>query len=359
MDKIKRFFECLVPITACNLKCEYCYVIQENRRTLKKAIFSYTPSEIRYALRKERVGGICYFSICGAGETLLQKEVVAIVKELLSEGHYVNITTNGTLTQRFQELVDILSPDEMARFHVSFSFHYLELKKRNLLNTFFENVRQIRNSGGSILVQFNLYDGYIDSLDEIKNICLKEIGAYPQVALTRREDTGNVTDGTVRIHTSLTDEDYMRLGSSFNSPLFDFTNKNFKVKRREFCYAGEWSSCLDLSTGMLTPCYACGKAINIFYNPNQKIKWNAVGHDCKLDYCVNSSHFLSLGTIPDLDTPTYAELRNRKDANWYNEQMLSFLSSKLCESNQKYSKIKIEYLTLKSRLRKFYRKMKR
>ena len=32
MDKINRFLECLVPVTACNLKCSYCYVIQEGRR---------------------------------------------------------------------------------------------------------------------------------------------------------------------------------------------------------------------------------------------------------------------------------------------------------------------------------------
>ena len=33
---IKRFFECLIPVTICNLECEYCYVIQREYRNMKK-----------------------------------------------------------------------------------------------------------------------------------------------------------------------------------------------------------------------------------------------------------------------------------------------------------------------------------
>ena len=62
-DKIKRFIECFVPITACNLRCHYCYVIQENRRTEKIPQLKYSLEHIAKALSKERFGGICYFSI--------------------------------------------------------------------------------------------------------------------------------------------------------------------------------------------------------------------------------------------------------------------------------------------------------
>ena len=83
MDKIKRFIECLVPVTACNLKCDYCYVIQEGRRKNEIPKFQYSPEHIGNALNKQRLGGICYISICGAGETLIPKEMPNIIKEIL------------------------------------------------------------------------------------------------------------------------------------------------------------------------------------------------------------------------------------------------------------------------------------
>lgn len=57
MDTIKRFFECLIPVTACNLKCNYCYVIQRNNRKHEMAQLKYTPEQIGRALRQERLGG--------------------------------------------------------------------------------------------------------------------------------------------------------------------------------------------------------------------------------------------------------------------------------------------------------------
>ena len=30
--KMKRFIECFLPSTACNMKCEYCYITQNKER---------------------------------------------------------------------------------------------------------------------------------------------------------------------------------------------------------------------------------------------------------------------------------------------------------------------------------------
>ena len=62
---------------------------------MKPAVLKYSPKHIAYSLRKERLGGTSWISICGAGETLVPEEIVELVKLLLQEGHYVNITTNG------------------------------------------------------------------------------------------------------------------------------------------------------------------------------------------------------------------------------------------------------------------------
>lgn len=337
MDKIKRFFECLIPVTVCNLECHYCYVIQEHRRSMKLAELKYTPEHMAQALRKERVGGTCLISICGAGETLAQREVIDIVAAILSEGHYVNITTNGTLSQRFDELIEKCKPN-INHLHISFSMHYLELVRLNLLERFFDNIDKVRRAGASFHLQINLCDEYIPHIDEIKKISYEKVGACPQVALTRNEETVPMS-----IHSKLTEEEYYRHGSLFESPLFDFTFKNFNVKRKEFCYAGDWSGILDLQTGILKKCYNEPNGVNIFEDIDKPICFEAVGSNCKSRYCVNSSHFMTLGVIPEISTPTYAQLRNRvcsDGSEWLQPEMKSFMSTKLFESNEEYSKKK-------------------
>lgn len=347
MDKPKRFLECLLPVTLCNLECQYCYIIQENRRKMKKAELKYSPEHIAKALTKKRLGGKCWISICGAGETLIQDEVIDIVQLLLEEGHYLNITTNGTLDKQFDKLIEKCK-DNLNHLHIAFSWHFTELKKRNLTDRFFNNIIKMKNVGASVLLQINLCDDYIPYIDEIKKTSMEKLGAYPQVALTRDESCN-----PMKIYTSLSNEEYYEIGKTFDSPLFDFTFKNFNVKRKEYCYAGEWSGVLNLQTGWLSKCYANHEGQNIFDDINKPINLSAVGRNCQNNYCVNSSHFMSLGVIPEIETPTYAQLRNRTEAHWYTPEMESFLNSKLNESNKEHSKI---YIELKEQYRNIRRK---
>lgn len=336
-DKIKRFIECFVPVTACNLRCHYCYVIQENRRTEKIPQLKYSLEHIAKALSKERFGGICYFSICAAGETLLSNEVAGIVHKLLSVGHYVNITTNGTLTKRFNEIAEF-STEELKRLNISFSFHYLELKRLNLLETFFKNVNLVKKIGCSFIIQFNMCDEYIPYLDIIKELCLENAGAMPQIALTRDEKSNEI-----KLFSKLSPQEYLKLGDSFNSPLYKFTNQQFMHKQKNFCYAGDWSFVLDIFTGDLKRCYHEAASQNLYINPDKPIKFQALGKNCKLPYCVNSSHFLSLGVVPNLNCPTYCDLRNRTctdNSEWLTPKVKEFLSSKLSETNEEYSGFK-------------------
>ena len=336
VEKIRRFFECLIPVTACNLKCSYCYVIQRDRRKMKMADLKYTPEQMGEALTKERLGGICYFSICGAGETTMQPEIADIVYHIMKHGHYVNITTNGTVTKKIDEILE-RGKDFTDRLHFAFSFHYLELVRLNLMDRFFDNVKKVREAGCSFLVQINLCDDYLPHLDEIKRLCIEHTGAMPQVAATRKEETGL---RKIELLTELTEEEYIKAGKTFDSPLFDFTMKNFNVPRKEFCYAGDWSGNLDLSTGILRRCYCSYLRQDIFKNPKEPIRFLAIGNMCGSAFCMNSSHFMSLGVIPEVETPTYAELRNRKEAGWYTPQMEEALSGKLEEANELYSPLK-------------------
>lgn len=336
MEKIKRFIECLLPVTACNLKCSYCYVIQRNNRKNKMADMKYSPEQIGLATTKERWGGCCYFSICGAGETTLQKNIDEIAYNILKNGHYVNITTNGTITKQIEKILNTCK-DYVNHLHFCFSFHYIELLKKNLVDVFFKNFKLIKESGSSIIVQFNMCDEYIPYLDEMKEICIRETGAAPQIAATRKEEKGLEK---IELLTKLSEKEYFELGKDFSSPLFEYTMKNFNVKRKEFCYAGDWALNLNLATGIIRRCYCSYIRQDVFKNPNEKIKFLAIGHACGSPFCMNSSHFMSLGVIPEIDSPSYAELRNREEAGWYTDEMKEFLSSKLYESNEEYGNAK-------------------
>lgn len=352
MDKITKFFECFIPVSCCNMYCEYCYVMQENRRENKMPEFKYSPKQIGVALTKKRLGGVCYFNLCGLGETLLPKEMPDIVEAILAQGHYVNITNNGTSTKAIDKIMEL--PKEMLkRLSFSFSLHYLELQRLNKIDQFFENVKKVRSAGCSFVVQFNLYDGYVPHIETVKQLCLEKIGAYPQVALTRDE-----TNDRIEILFSESFDKYRKLGESFESSLFDFTCKNFNVKRKEFCYAGQWSFILNMATGMIKACYDEKEYQDIFKDPNESIKCRPVGNYCKSKYCVNSSHFMSLGIIPELNTPTYISLRNRQNADWYSDEMKDFLSSKFVENNKEFSVVKKESIIVRNAYKKALRSIK-
>lgn len=334
MEKMKKFIECLIPVTKCNIKCSYCYVIQENRREGIVPELDYDLDTMQKAMTKERFGGACYFSLCGAGETLIPEYTIDIAYRLLENGHYVNITTNGTLTKRFDQIIERFPREYLSRLHFAFSLHYLELVRLKSLDRFFDNVNKVRKNGCSIVVQLNMCDEYVPYLDEIKRICIEKINAFPQIAVTRKETKYPKME--ISLHTEHSQEEYIRNGKEFNSPLFDFTLLNFKKKRKEFCYAGDWAYQLNLKTGLLKRCYCSCVVQNIFKDINKPIISCAVGKFCNSDYCFNSSHFMSLGIIPEVETPSYAELRNREEAEWYTDKMKAFLSGKLEDSNIKY-----------------------
>ena len=329
---MKRFFECTIPNRACNLKCSYCYVIQKDWRDKGKSDFLYSPKHVGKALSIERLGGVSYISMTASGESLMPKEITAITHEILKQGHFVNITTNGIISKRFDEILDF-NKELLSHLNFSFSFHYLELIRVNKLEVFFDNIKKVKSAGCSFVLQINLCDEYMPYWEDIKKISVKETGALPQVALTRDE-----SNGTYKILTQKTTEEYHKIGKEMNSPLFDFTCKNFIVKRKEFCYAGEWSAQLHLGTGEMTGCYGAGIHQNIFEDISKPIKFRPVGSNCPFTYCVNSSHFLSLGVIPDMPTPSYGGLRNRKEAGWYSDEMDRFLSERLYDNNTLYTK---------------------
>lgn len=337
MNKIKRFLDIYIPTETCNLRCHYCYITQKRKFNNKLAEFKYSPDIIQKSLSIKRLGGKCLINLCAGGETLLSYSVIEIIKVLLEEGHYVMVVTNGTLSKRFDEIVKWDSK-LLKRLFFKFSFHYLELKSREMLDKYFENIKKVKSHGCSFTVEITPSDELIPYIDEVKKICLEHLGALCHVTIARDDRTNGI-----EILSKYSFDKYKNIWSTFDSELFNFKYNIFYKKREEFCYAGEWSVYINLGTGDMRQCY-CGDVLdNIYNNVDGKLKFKAIGHKCNLAHCYNGHAFLTIGSIPELKTPTYAELRDRKDLNgdyWLNDEMKMFMSQKLKDNNFEYSYIK-------------------
>lgn len=353
---MKKFIDCYIPTETCNLRCHYCYITQKRKFNNKVAKFNKSSKEIREALSKERLGGECLFNFCAGGETLLIEEIIDITKELLEEGHYIMIVTNGTLSKRFDEIVK-LPKELLKKLFFKFSFHYLELKRLNQMEEYFKNIKKIKDVGCSYTVELTPSDEIIKEINNIKKICLDNVEAECHITIARDDRTSEIN-----ILSEKSYEDYKDIWGAFNSSFFDFKTAIFYKKRTEFCYAGDWSYYLNLVTGDLKQCY-CGENIdNIYTNINLPLKQKPIGNGCTLPHCYNGHAFLTLGTIPELETPNYSQMRNRitsNDEEWLSKVMKDFMSKKLKDSNLEYTekeKKKINFDNKINKMKKMPRK---
>ena len=360
---MKRFIDIHVPVTTCNLHCHYCYVMQENMRGAKPTPFSYSPEYIGRALSVKRLGGLCHFNMCGLGETLIPPQIVDIIDQILRQGHYIMVVTNGLLTERFREVETKVPPERRKRLGFKFSFHYLELIRTGQLARFFENVRYARKIGCSISVEVTPNDELEPYIGELQRITRQEAGALCHLTVPRTED-----DAAIPLLSKHSSEEFRRIWSVFGSALFDFKFSTWGIKRKEYCYAGMWSGLLNIGDGTFESCYGQRIIQNIFQNLDRPIEFVPVGCHCKMPHCYNSHSFLTLGDIPELPACTYAEVRNRVCADgteWLTPEMKAFLSQKLVDANGESGRAKKAISTLqkyrvygREGVRKVFRKLR-
>ncbi|MEW9077531.1 radical SAM protein [Terrisporobacter glycolicus] len=335
--KIKRLLVINVPIKNCNLSCEYCYISALNESKKGCAKFNYSPEYVGKCLSEERLGGTCIVNLTGGGETLIPKEMPQYIYQILKQGHYLEVVTNGTLTNRFDEIAQF--PKELLeRLEFKFSFHYLELKERGWFDKFFENVKKMRDSGCSFTIELMPYDKLIPEITNIIGLCQRELGATCQITVGRN-DLKKDKD----LLTTLTREEYEKTWSVFNSDMFNFKLDIFKKKVTDFCYAGLCSLYVDLGTGSAKPCYGQLSNQNIFENIHKKIIFEPVGKHCRQPYCYNGHAFLSLGVVPNFKAPTYSDIRNRTcqdGTEWLKPSVKEAFSQKLIDENDEWTNMK-------------------
>lgn len=335
--EIKRLLVINVPIKNCNLKCKYCYISALDECEKGPAVFRYSPQHVGECLSKKRLGGCCIINLTGGGETLIPKEMPEYIYELLKQGHFLEVVTNGTLTNRFDEIMQF--PRELlSHLEFKFSFHYAELKRLGWLKRYFNNVRKMRDCGCSFTIELMPYDELLNDMDDIIAICRKELGAICQITVGRNDLTEKK-----ELLTAMSRREYEEAWAKFQSTMFDFKLDIFQKKIENFCYAGAWTLYIDLGTGAAKPCYGQLSNQNLFENPKKPIVFRPVGRHCRQPYCYNGHAFLTLGVVPELQTPTYAEIRNRVCADgseWLSEEVKEAFSQKLADHNRVWSERK-------------------
>lgn len=339
MSKIKRFIDCYVPVTTCNFRCHYCYITHVRAFSSKLPEFQYSADTVGKSLSEGRLGGTCLINLCGGGETLLPPQMTQYIRVLLEQGHFVAVVTNGSISKRFDEIVQ-LPKDLLSRLFFKFSFHYLELKSRNLLDVFFNNIGKIRKAGCSFTLELTPSDELIPYIGEVKTTCLQRVGALCHVTVARDE---GALKHDKPILTKYSKSDYVNIWEVFDSQLFDYKVSIFGKKRREFCYAGDWSGYLNFVTGELMQCGSSITKQNIYRDISKPIIFSAIGNQCIDPYCYNGHAWLTLGNIPTLKNPSYVEMRDRicqDGSHWIANNVRDFFSTTLSESNKEYSTAK-------------------
>ena len=340
MDKLKRFIDILVPVTTCTLRCHYCYTTHHRLFGGPLPKFSYTPETFRKALSQRRLGGVCMFNFCGGRETLLPPEVPEFVKALLDEGHYVMVVTNATTDRAFdvmekwpQELVD--------RLFFKFSYHYLELKERNLFNKFFRNIKRMRDVGASFTLEATPSDELVPFIEDMKRQSKAELGAWCHVTVPRSERDMS----TIPLLSNMSPDEFYNTWKVFDSPFFEYKFSVFGKKQTGFCHGGDWTMWLSMEekTCRLCQCYCSYFSQDILSDINRPLSYHSVGHNCPLPHCYNAHAFLTFGTIAERNDPTYDVMRNRvcdDGTEWLKPRMKAFMSQRLRDNNEEYSAIK-------------------
>lgn len=353
MDKIKKLVLFRIPMSICNFRCHYCYLSQRpvhfegNQPKMK-----YTPEQVAKAMSKERLGGIAYMNFCADGETLLTKDIDKYIKILVEEGHYAEIVTNLTVTFVLEKILS-WDKDLLKRVEFKCSFHYLELKSKGLLDRFAENVKKIWDAGASANIEITPSDELVPYIEEVIDFSIQNFGALPHLSIARNDNTKGID-----YLTKLPMEEYDRIWSRFGSGFWEFKKTIFGKRQKNFCYAGDWSIYIDLTTGKATPCY-CGQSLgDVFAYPESPIPKRAIGR-CPIAHCYNGHMLLTLGCIPQKYSTRYGDIRDRvktDGTHWLQPELLDFFNSKLEETNEEYSVAKKANTLLSSYSKKAIRK---
>ena len=332
-DKIVNYIELVVPTWPCNFRCHYCYVGHHcdelDRATIQK--FEYSPKQLADALSIKRLGGRAIINFCAHGETLILPQNLEYIKSILSAGHFVMVVSNMTQTNAINDLLK-LPAEHLERLFFKCSFHWMELKRLGLLETFTNNVNNAWRAGASITVEITPSDELEPEIPEICEYSLKHFGALPHITVARDENNG------YGILTKHTPDEYNKIWEQFKSTLFDYKMSIWNQPVTQFCYAGDWMYSVNLASGQINRCSSCGEIGNLF--TDKKIPKNPACHNCPFTHCYNGHFWRLFGCLPNEKTPTYNDVRDRErtdGTHWVYPRMARAFSTRATDTKKPYS----------------------
>lgn len=330
--RIHRFIDFeLSETSSCNFHCDYCIVWRKQDFRKKIETSKYLPSYIRKAFSIERLGGPCLINICARGETLLSRDIVKLVYELLEEGHYLMIVTNCTITKRINEILNF-SDNLLSHLFFKISFHFNELIKHNLMDEFWDNVQKIKASPCSYTLEITPSDELAHKIPEIIEIFNdRENGAMPHISIAR-----DSTKKGLDLLSQYSLEEYKSIWGQFHSKMFELKYEWFGKKIEDFCCAGNWSWNVNAFSGNIRACNRKDFVCNVLENVDIAWPCEMIGRNCILPYCFNNHAFLALGCVPGIDCYNYLDMRDREDSkkeHWVKPPMSNVFKQKLYDNN--------------------------
>ena len=327
--KMKAYVGINVPVTICNLRCDYCYISQKGSCIAKNPHMKGVPEYIGRFLSYVKEDEAFLIGLCGNGETLLGDQFIELCIELLNAGHYLHIVTNGILTDKIKTLIERAGINA-AHILFKMSFHYKELRDKKLLMKFVESVQYIDASVASYTIELVPHDELLDQIEEIKLFSKKYFGAFPHVTIGRNEMDGR------KLLSKLSYEEYYKVWKQFDSSLFEYKMKMYEQKGCE-CNAGRYTININLETGKISRCTTIEECVgNAYTSEKLCLNYEKVKDDCPLGYCYNCHVYGPLGIIAsEKGTPTYLEIRDRKKndgGHWIKEPMARFLKQRICDN---------------------------
>lgn len=338
-DKIKYTITANVPGTMCNLRCDYCYIsscVDESH--LIKPEYDFSLETMIKAFSPKRLKGLAEITVISGGETLIDNTIIPFIHGLLKQGHVVSVVTNLTLNEKIDQLLD-LPQEYLKRLIVKGSLHWLELKRLNKIDDYFNNMNKVLAKGASSYPFLVVSDSYMPYLDEIKQVCMEKIGAMPHCtpSIVFEEKDDIKRDGKLKTSPECTPEFVNKINEQFNSDIFRISTKLLDVNVKDiFCYAGEWSFCVDLRSGAMVKCHACKPEANFYKDLKRLPKLLPIGNNCQIATCALQYNFVAEGLIPEIaDVKSFGQILDRPEL--INEEVRKLLDFKYTDFKKQYS----------------------